>query len=254
MPHNKKHVRLLKMVMSAFIIVPSLVVSIVGLITISSLTAASAAKRNEESALSQAAEISGLVGEYTDFLSVIAELKQTKETVAKKTGFKEWGEAVAASSEQGEGVYDILITDDDGYIFMSQSDDYDGAELFFDPDMTIVAGSPTPVSGFYDGGRFYAAKPIEQSGGVVGYIILITEPGLIEEMDLSITVSDEPDYEATLTGEIEGTKWRWGLDYSAAQTNTETFKVWITAFAAAAVICVINMIIMQVVTKKVGDE
>ena len=246
-------IKTLRVLAVLLILIPFVITAAVGLSVISSYTKEEIANENEEFALSQAQRVSDMVYDLTYSLNFTAKNEFIRQ--AKDSEKREWAHRLTTTYvESADAVHDILLTDSDGYIFLSYSGDYDGAELFFDENMTSIANSPTPVSGFYDGGRFYIARPVtDEQDTEVGYIISVTEQGLIEDMDLSITVSDDSTFEATLTGEIEGTKWKWGLDYPASQANSEIFRVWITAFAIAGVVCIINIIIMIIVTKKMGD-
>ena len=247
-------IKTLRAVIILFILIPFLTVSIAGLVVISSHTKQAIALENEEIAVAQAERVSKMVNELAYPLISAAENEFVKEAFTVTEMREAATRFLSAFVEAKSEVYDILLTDTDEDIFISCTEK-DKTGLFFDENMTTIASSPTPVSGFYDSGRFYIAKPVtNEENKAVGYIILVTEPDLIEKMNLSITVSDDPNHNAALTGEIEGTKWKWGFDYPSSQASSKIFKLWIIPFAIAAVICTINIIIMLIITKKLGDS
>jgi heme/copper-type cytochrome/quinol oxidase subunit 2 len=250
--------------MSLFIIVPVIITSIVGLISISSFSNDYNAEMKSEEAQKVAAEVSDTVNKCTDLLDEAVTERIIKEIASRNPDFKERADALILSYiEKYDYVHDILITDTDGYIFISGSNDYADAELFFDPSLVDIAASPTPTSNFYDNGRFYIARPVEKEEETVGYIVLIAEEDLIDKIlgkfttddsTITITISDEIALEENLNNEIEGTRWYWSIDYPASTSRALALRIWITALGASAGVSVVNIIIMLIVTRKMTKE
>jgi len=250
-----KSVKSLRFIMLIFIILPMLIVSIVGLTLISSFSAEHTAKLNKNTATAQIARISDTIGVFTAFLDNAAEMPYIKGAAGENPASRsEANNFLATYVDNMTGVYDILITNANGLIFSSYTGNYEPATAFRDDIDTLqrLATSPAPVSGFYDGGRFYCVSAIR--GGddaIIGYIILKSEAELIgdllilEDSDIEITVSDDPNVD--FTNEIAGTRWRWTYSYPPPIWG---FAVWFAAFAASAVVCGINTVIMLVFTKR----
>jgi hypothetical protein len=239
-----------------------LIVSIIGLVSFFSDSRESAETQNAESANAQIAIITDTVTQYTTYLSDAADLPFIRGAADEDPAARsESNNFLARYIENVAGAHDIIITNVNGRIFSSYTGEYVPTNMFFDPDLPAIAASPTGVSGFYDGGRFYCARPIrDEDNTIVGYIILEAEQDLIadlliiEDSEVIITVSD--DLNAGYELEIAGTSWYW--NYTYPHSFFLIFGVWFTAFAIAAAVCIVNIIIMFMITKrmnyKAGDE
>jgi hypothetical protein len=168
----------MRKLMVVFIVFPLVLASIVGLVSLLLFTTKLNSDTNAELAYSSQMGITAIVGEYTAFLTYAAELEPVK-TAAVKTDSGDLS-FISEYATNTFGVYDILITNSKGFVFASCSDNYSNSEMFRDvPELVELAVSPTPVSGFYEGGRFYCAKPVRDNEEIIGYIILESDISLI---------------------------------------------------------------------------
>jgi hypothetical protein len=254
----------LRAIMSALIVLPLIVVSVVGLVTVSRFSADYAERGQSASAEEQAEGVAEIVGELTAFLEVAAENSAVKAAVTKNPDARSHVNLfIADYIESRDGVYDIIIADDNGFVFTSYTGNYADTTPFRDDSETLgrIAASPTPVSGFYEGGRFYCIQPV-RDGEISGFIILETEADLISdyiertafnESGIFTIYDDAANAEISdfhVGGIIAGTRWAWYYDYPASQANSLTFKVWITAFVVSAGISAINLTILLLLTKE----
>ncbi|MCL2070744.1 MAG: hypothetical protein FWH07_00725 [Oscillospiraceae bacterium] len=174
--------RKIKKITALFIAVPFVLVSIAGLISLLNFWSGLNAETNAEAGYSKALGITALVGEYNAFLTAAAELDAVKAAAEKSDAGRAVVPLLSAYAESGFGIYDILITNSRGDIFASYTGDYNSSESFRDvAELTSLAPTPVPVSGFYEGGRFYCAKPIKKDGDIIGYIILKARAELISD-------------------------------------------------------------------------
>ncbi|MCL1903656.1 MAG: hypothetical protein FWF94_04480 [Oscillospiraceae bacterium] len=286
----------------AFILVPVAVTSVIGLFALSAFSAKLTSVANAESAYANATGITALVGEYTAFLTAAAELDAVKEASSKSEAGRFVEPFLTKYVKNGDGIYDILITNGDGFVFASHMGEYNSSETFRDVSELIgLAPTPSPVSGFYDEGRFYCAKPVkdDETGDITGYIVLITENDLIPDYvssksdtlykggkgvfavfdDYGYIISTDGGVGSVLkngvethrdrilpvdayyelfeqggrfgaAGNIEGTKWRWISLYPITGASPSAFDIFIIAFDISAAICLVNIVIMVIITKK----
>jgi hypothetical protein len=252
----------MKKVMAALIVVPILLVSIVGLISLLSFSTALTESENAELSHAKSLGITALVGEYTAFLTDAAELDAVKAAASKSEAGEQAKPVLSAYAENGFGVYDILITNSQGFIFASHSGNYSNSETFRDvSELVSIASSPNPVSGFYEGGRFYCAKPIRTSTGrdIIGYIILKTDSDIIssyvqhttpEDCKGVFAVFDENGNIISSAGEVSGVlkdrvaahsdrslteeRFMRGRDFGAAGNIDGTRWRWISLYPRTA--------------------
>ena len=183
---------------AAFIAAPMLLACIVGLGFVVPFSVRTTAEFNAALGAAQTAGISALISEYTAFLSGTAELDFVKETAATQniTSLERATAFIKAYAENGCGVDDILLTDEQGVIFTGCYESYQSAESFFDAANMLSNISSTAVSGFYEHGRFYAAKAIRTDGDVgvpretVGYLIIIAQPDLLPDFMANTSLKD----------------------------------------------------------------
>jgi hypothetical protein len=251
----------LRAVSLVLIILPMLIVSVSGLTSVLSFSKDYAEQSSLESANAQIEKITDIISKYTTYLSNAAELPFIRSTASGCPDSRIESNGFFSSFADNEpGVYDILITNASGLIFSSYTGNYTPATAFRDDLDTLnrIAASPNSVSGFYDGGRFYCARPIRDIENViVGYIILKTEPDLIENLlyiedtEITLIISDDPNVD--FTDEISGTRWRWTYTspLGAAMRST-AYGVFFRAFAIGAGISLVNIIIMFIITKKMN--
>ena len=180
-----------KAIMLFFIIVPMLLVSVVGLVSVSSFSAGLTADSAAALAYSQTTGISALVGEYIAFLDTASELEVIRLAASTRKADEQAAALMSAYVENTFGVYDMLLTDSRGFIFASHSGNYGDGESFRDTaELERIIATPTPVSGFFDNNsRFYCVSQIGQDEKY-GYIILIADAGVISDFMLQSSLQD----------------------------------------------------------------
>jgi diguanylate cyclase (GGDEF)-like protein len=270
--------------MVGFIVIPVVLAAAVSLISILGFSKNMTAESTAALGISQTSGISALVREYTAFLKGAAELDVIRETAKSKKADDTVSAFIAAYAENTIGVSDILLTDSTGSIFFRNSNAGDNTvSLFHDPDLASIAASHTPVSSFYENGRFFCASPI----GDDGYIILKADANLIsdyiaqtmlknnngliavfDEKDFIISSDGEPSstlrdtiaaHKSTAgsfergrnlgsTGEITGTKWRWIALYPTSAATPSAASVFVLPISVALGVCMLNVAIMILAT------
>jgi hypothetical protein len=239
----------LLILMSIFIIVPMLVTSIVGLTAVSSI-ASDAREAIKDVPVSLTTGISAFVGEYVTFLNfAAAELDKQRENAAGVPEYRESAyKFISAYTENTFGVADILIVEN-GNIYMSYSGNYSSAETFRDiSELISIAATSTPVSGFYDGGKFFCGRKLGENG----YIVLEAEADLISGFTSDESFEFNDKNTETFTGEVSGTKWKWTKNTEFVLG--EIIGIFFIAFGIAAGICLVNVFIMNICTKTTEKE
>jgi hypothetical protein len=253
-----------KLVMAAFIIVPFLIISVTGLIAAAAFSKGYTAEYNENAVKLHAEQIAAKVAEYTAFLNAAAEIDSIIGTAKQEPAARlEANLFIQEHIMNNSDIYDIIVCDRSSMVFTSYTGNYAPASSFRDDADTLhrIAVSPTPVSGFYESGRFYCIAPVRDnqsdSNEIVGYIILKSETDFIDKLYSKSTLADSgiaftvtDDLNAEADGEIAGTRWKWAYSYTSAEATRMTFDVWLAAFAVGAGICAVNIIIMLVFAKR----
>jgi hypothetical protein len=210
--------------MLIFIAAPVLLSSAAGLIAVLSFSTGFTNQTREVLYDLQAPAAQAVIGEYTAFLAAAAQIDFIKDTAAKNPQARVQSNIfISAYAENVFGVCDIIITDESASVFTSHTGDYAPAAAFRDDADTVrrVALSPSRVSELYDRGMFYCAKPIrdsENENTIIGYIILKSDSKLFAE-------------------------------YTQLAGTIPAFGVWLSAFAIAAGVCLVNAVIMFVSCK-----
>ncbi|MCL2037374.1 MAG: hypothetical protein FWG83_08340 [Oscillospiraceae bacterium] len=185
----------IRVIMLIFIILPLLIAGISGFVMLKREMSDFNAGMCTAQAYSKSGIISAITGEHTAFLNAAAVNSAVKGAAANDwEASEETYSLMETYIENANGVYDMLVTDENGLILLNYSGIYSPATSFRDDvgTMKSIATSPTPVSAFYEDGKFYWIRPIksdEENNAVIGYIVIKAESEFVFE--LIRNVSDE---------------------------------------------------------------
>ena len=182
---NNSATALTKRATALMVLVP-VIIAIIGFASISSFSAKLTADANATFGSDKSLGIAAVTHEFVSFLNAISKVDRVKDATEKSEAGEKAKPLITAYAENGFKVEDILITNSQGYVFASVSGDYNSTEIFRDSsELMLLASSPAPVSGFYDGGKFFCVRPVKANEntntneGNSGFVVLIAQADLV---------------------------------------------------------------------------